>query len=121
MTKNKCFQKNFGDPPDRTSRPTFGSRPTVWETLLYWLPVASSCIQYKILPLVVRTQKDEAPKYICDLMRKPLSIPSLPARPLLSADRLDLLDRRTRTALAQHRVLLQWPFVVQRSLSSHRV
>jgi len=31
--KNKYFQKNFDNPLDRTSRPTFGSRPTVWETL----------------------------------------------------------------------------------------
>jgi len=34
MTKKKYFKKNFDDPLDRTSRPTFGSRPTVWETLL---------------------------------------------------------------------------------------
>jgi len=27
--KNKYFPKDFGDPPGRT----FGSRPTVWETL----------------------------------------------------------------------------------------
>src|SRR6218665_1748030 len=41
MTENKYFQKNFGDPLDRPLRPTFGSRPTVWETLLYLLHVAA--------------------------------------------------------------------------------
>src|SRR6218665_1130314 len=33
--KNKYFPKNLGDPPGRTSPPTFGSRPTVWETLAH--------------------------------------------------------------------------------------
>jgi len=32
MTINKYFR--FDDPLDRTSRPSFESRPTVWETLV---------------------------------------------------------------------------------------
>jgi len=40
---NKYFQINFGDLLDWTSRPTFGSQPTVWETLQYREIVAVSC------------------------------------------------------------------------------
>jgi len=33
MTKKKYFPQNYGDPLDKALWPTFGSRPTVWETL----------------------------------------------------------------------------------------
>src|SRR5688572_13120159 len=55
----------------------------------------------KYATLLLRTQLGLAPKYLCDLMRKPLSAVS--SRPLRSADRLDLLVPRARTATAQHR------------------
>jgi len=52
--------------------------------------------------LHAHAQQGQSPKYLCDLMRKPLS--ALSSRRLRSADRLDLLIPRTRTqtALAQH-------------------
>ena len=68
--------------------------------VLHWLPIASR-VQFKILLLVSKSQHGLAPKYLCDLMRKPLS--AISSRPLRSADRLDLLVPRARTALAQHR------------------
>ena len=80
--------------------PRYSHISTYMTDVLYWLPVASR-IQYKVLLLVLRTQLGLAPKYLCDLMRKPLS--AVPSRPLRSADRLDLLVPRARTATAQHR------------------
>ena len=68
--------------------------------VLHW-PLVASRIHYKVLLLVLRTQQGLAPKYLCDLMRKPLSAVS--SRPLRSADRLDLLIFRARTATVQHR------------------
>ena len=54
--------------------------------------------------MVARAHQGLTPKYFCGLMRKPqFSVVTL--RPLLSADRRDLLVFRTRTALAQHRAL----------------
>ena len=80
--------------------PRYSHISTYMTDVLHWLPVASR-IQYKVLLLVLRTQLGLAPKYLCDLMRKPLSAVS--SRPLRSADRLDLLVPRARTATAQHR------------------
>lgn len=80
--------------------PRFSHITSFMTDVLHWLPVPSR-IQYKILLLVSRTQQGMAPKYLCDLMRKPLS--SLSSRPLRSSDRLDLLVPRARTSMAQHR------------------
>ena len=71
--------------------PRYSHISTYMTDVLHWLPVASR-IQYKVLLLVLRTQQGLAPKYLCDLMRKPLSAVS--SRPLRSADRLDLLVPR---------------------------
>ena len=79
--------------------PRYSHISTYMTDVLHWLLVASR-IQYKVLLLVLRTQLGLAPKYLCDLMRKPLSAVS--SRPLRSADRLDLLVPRARTATAQN-------------------
>ena len=80
--------------------PRFSHISSYMTDVLHWLPIASR-IQFKVLLLVSKTQHGLAPKYLCDLMRKPLS--AISSRPLRSADRLDLLVPRARTALAQHR------------------
>ena len=80
--------------------PRYSHISTYMTDVLHWLPVASR-IQFKVLLLVSKTQTGQAPKYLCDLMHKPLSAVS--SRPLRSADRLDLLVPRARTAMAQHR------------------
>jgi len=49
MTENKYFPNNFGNPLDRTSRPTFGSRPTVWETLFYSTSAKMSKISVEVI------------------------------------------------------------------------
>ena len=67
---------------------------------LHWLPL-SVRIQFKVLILVLKSHLGLAPKYLCDLMLRPLSATSL--RPLRSSDRLDLFVPRVRTAMAQSR------------------
>src|SRR6218665_2545532 len=67
--------------------------------VLRWLPVASR-IRYKVLLLIARAHEQGfVPKYICDLVLK--SVSALSSRSLRSADRLDLLVPRTRTAPGQ--------------------
>ena len=67
---------------------------------LHWLPIFAR-IRYKVLLLVTKSLQGLAPKYLCDLMCKPLSARS--SRPLRSADRFDLFVPRSRTSLTQHR------------------
>ena len=69
---------------------------------LHWLPIEAH-IQYKILHLVSKAYHGQAPKYLCDLIRKPDSALSLSVRSLRSSDRFDLFIPRTRTAIAQRR------------------
>jgi hypothetical protein len=67
---------------------------------LHWLPLTAR-IQYKILFLTYKMFLGLAPRYLCDLIRKPFSATA--GRPLRSLDRHDLLVPRSRTATAQHR------------------
>jgi len=67
---------------------------------LHWLPLTAR-IQFKILFLTSRAFQGKAPRYLCDLICRPLSAAS--GRPLRSLDRHDLLVPRTRTSMAQHR------------------
>ena len=67
--------------------PRYSSISTYVTGVLHLLPVASR-IQYKLLLLVLRTQQGLAPKYLWDLMHKPLS--GVSSRLLRSAHRLDL-------------------------------
>jgi len=71
-----------------------------------WLPIAS-CIKFKVLLLVSKSQFGLAPTYLTDFMRKPMS--STSARPLSSADRLEIFVPRVRTALAQCRAFAVVP------------
>ena len=80
--------------------PRFSHISTYMTNVLHWLPVTSR-IKYKILLLVSKTQLGQAPKYLCNLMHKPLS--SLSSCSLRSADRLDLFVPRSKAAMAQHR------------------
>src|SRR5688572_21542463 len=66
---------------------------------LHWLPLTTR-IQFKILFLTCKTFLGQAPRYLCDLMRRPISATS--GRPLRSFDHHDLLVPRSRTATAQH-------------------
>jgi len=80
--------------------PRYSHISTYMTNDLHWLPL-SARIKYKILLLVTKSQQGLAPRYLCDLMCKPLSARS--SRPLRSADRLDLFVPRSRTSLTQHR------------------
>ena len=80
--------------------PRFSHISTFMTNKLHWLPIEAR-IQYKILHLVSRAHHGQAPKYLCDLLRKPDSALSL--RSLRSSDRADLFVPRTRTAIAQRR------------------
>src|SRR6218665_1400042 len=50
---------------------------------LHWLPILAR-VRYKVLLLVAKSQQGLAPRYLCELMSKPLSARS--SRPLRSAD-----------------------------------
>ena len=65
-----------------------------------WLPIASH-IQFKILLLVSKSQLGLAPRYLTDVLCKPIS--STSAHLFGSTNRLDLFVPRVRTALAQCR------------------
>ena len=67
---------------------------------LHWLPLIAR-IRFKVLFLISRAFLGQAPRYLCDLIRRPLSAAS--GRPLRSLDRHDLLVPPTRTATAQYR------------------
>ena len=67
---------------------------------LHWLPLTAR-IQLKVLVLICRSYSGLAPKYLCCLVRRPISATS--HRPLRSLDRLDLLVPRARTAMAKSR------------------
>src|SRR5688572_31906555 len=67
---------------------------------LHWLPL-SARIKFKILILVFNAQRGLAPKYLADVLLRPLSASS--HRPLRSSNRLELLVPHTRTAMAQSR------------------
>ena len=69
---------------------------------LHWLPLTAR-IQLKVLVLVCRSYSGLAPKYLCCLVRRPISATS--HRPLRSLDRLDLLVPRARTAMAKSRAV----------------
>ena len=80
--------------------PKFSHISTFMIDTLHWLPIAAR-IQFKILLLVSRAHQGRAPKYLCDLIRKPVSAISLHS--LRSSDRFDLFVPRARTATTQHR------------------
>src|SRR5678816_3029665 len=67
---------------------------------LHWLPL-SARIKFKIIILVFKAQRGFAPKYLSDVLLRPLSASS--HRPLRSSNRLELLVPHTRTAMAQSR------------------
>lgn len=67
---------------------------------LHWLPLTAR-IQLKVLTLVLRSCTGLAPKYLCDIVRLPISATSL--RPLRSLNRHDLLVPRARTSMAKTR------------------
>jgi len=67
---------------------------------LHWLPL-SARIKFKIIILVFKAQRGLAPKYLADVLLRPLSASS--HRPLRSSNRLELLVPHTRTAMAQSR------------------
>src|SRR6218665_3051505 len=60
---------------------------------LHWLPFLAR-VRYKVLLLVAKSQQGLAPRYLCELMAKPLSARS--SCPLRSADRCDLLMQWSR-------------------------
>jgi len=65
---------------------------------LHWLPILA-CIRYKVLLLVAKSQQGLVPKYLCELMCKPLSAHSF--QPFHSADWLDVLVPWSHTSLSQ--------------------
>src|SRR6218665_1095983 len=68
---------------------------------LHWLPILAR-VRYKVLLLVTaKSQQGLAPRYLCELVSKPLSTRS--SHPLHSADRCDLLIPWSRTSLSQNR------------------
>jgi len=77
--------------------PSFTHISTYMTKVLRWQPIAS-CIKFKVLLLVSKSQHGHAPSYLTDFMRKPMS--SASTRPLRSADHLDLLVPRVRTCMA---------------------
>jgi len=56
---------------------------------LHWLPI-STCIEYKVLLIVLKAQMGVAPKYLHDAIRLPTSATSI--RLLRSMDRRELLS-----------------------------
>src|SRR6218665_717911 len=67
---------------------------------LHWLPILAR-VGYKVLILVAMSKQVLAPRYLCELMSKPLSPPS--SSPLRSAERCDRLVPWSRTSLFQNR------------------
>ena len=67
---------------------------------LHWLPLRART-QFKILTLILKSQRGLAPKYLTKTLLRPHSASS--HRPLRSSNRLDLLVPRSRTAMAQSR------------------
>src|SRR6218665_1420823 len=67
---------------------------------LHWLPI-STCIDYKVLLIVLKAQMGVAPKYLRDVIRLPTSATSL--RPLRSMERRELFVPRARTTMAMSR------------------
>ena len=65
------------------------ARPLLLE--LHWIPVARR-VDFKILVLTYKAMHDEAPVYLCELVR-----PYQPARTLRSASSNNLEVKRTRT------------------------
>src|SRR5688572_30486474 len=65
---------------------------------LHWLPLTAR-IQFKIIFVTCKMFLGQAPCYLCDLIRRPISATS--GRPLRSLDHHDLLVPRSPTA--QHR------------------
>jgi len=63
---------------------------------LHWLPILAR-VRYKVLLLVAKSQQGLAPRYLCELMSKPLS--ARPSR-LLYSDRCDLLVPWSCTSLS---------------------
>ena len=82
--------------------PRFTHIFTYMTEVLHWLPIASR-VEFKVFLFVSNSKLGLTPSYLrpTDFMRKPMSTVS--ARPLRSADRLDLFLPRVRTALAQCR------------------
>ena len=80
--------------------PRFTHISTFMSEQLHWLPL-SARINYKILFLTYRVILGEAPRYLCDLIHRPISASS--SRPLRSLERNDLLVPRSRISTAQHR------------------
>src|SRR6218665_1969092 len=80
--------------------PKFTHISTYMTEVLHWLPIATR-IRFKALLVSTNLNLTLPPSYFVDFTRKPMS--STSARPLRSADRLDLLVPRIRTALAQCR------------------
>ena len=69
---------------------------------LHWLPLGLRArTQFKILTLILKSQRGLAPKYLTNALLRPHSASS--HRPLRSSNRLDLLVPRSRTAMAQSR------------------
>src|SRR6218665_795253 len=66
----------------------------------HWLPILTR-VRYKVLVLVAKSQQGLEPRYLCELMSKPISARS--SRPLRSADRYDLLVPFSLTSLSQNR------------------
>ena len=81
--------------------PRFAHISTYMSEVLHWLPITLR-IRYKIVLLVSKSQLGLAPKYLSDLMRKPLSATS--HRLLRSMDRMDLFVPRTSNVVR----LLLW-------------
>jgi|SRR6218665_560177 len=67
---------------------------------LRWLPVLAR-VRYKVLLLFAKSQQVLAPKYLRELMSKPLSARS--SLLLRSADRCDLFAPWSHTSLSQNR------------------
>src|SRR5688572_13127475 len=67
---------------------------------LHWLPLTAR-IQFKILFHMCKMFLGQAPRNLCELIRRPISATS--GRPLRSLDHHDLLVPRSQTATAQHR------------------
>jgi hypothetical protein len=80
--------------------PRFSHISTYMTEQLHWLPL-SARIHFKILFLIRKALLGQAPFYLCEFIRRPISVASL--RPLRSLDRLDLWLPRSRTTMAQQR------------------
>jgi len=102
LTNNYCDWKYFhvvwGFQISR--RPPYSHISDYMIKELHWLPILA-CVRYKVLLLVAKSKQGLAPRYLCELMSKPLSARS--SRPLRSADCCDLLVPWSRTSLSQNR------------------